>query len=1601
MKYKGLIVFLVSLVAVISIVLPYVSVHNDTIHESIQTVVDNVSDTASLNVTKALDGYEISNSLSGINTSILISNDMVIPTKLKFSAFDGKVEFNLSFPIELGTFQKDELLGTGINSTIIANNYNYGITFNPTTPDTGMNAYGGLDFVISLNRKPSILPLIFAMDNNAGILAFLQPSMEKEWTVGEDLGGDVSVISVNDTTVIGSDGQIYATRPISVVNSIAFYCNESGDYSSMGGTNYMTGKIGMLYRMKAVDSCGHSAYMDWSINGSNIILTDTTGFLQKAIYPVTIQPLGDTFGYMTAGASSVAISSAGARGSVFPYINGTAVANSFTFYVGNGTSTRNAKAMLVLNSSLVLVTNGVGNPVSCPNATDWRTSTFSTPPVLINNTNYVLMAIASGSLYFYYDTGSVNQGIYDNSNNYTTPTNLVNPTYASRKYSIYCSYVLTPDYLTLAASPIAGGIPTTNITNPVVNGSIALIYGNASSCYTFSNWTPTTNISDPNAVNTSVTIYSNMTITANYNIKTYTLTYVNGSNGGITGTLSQTVNCSANGSAVAAVPNACYHFTTWNDSSVVNPRTDTNVLANASYMANFVINTSTITYVNGSGGGVTGTLSQTINCGSYTTAVMAVPNACYAFINWSDANTSVSRTDLGTSTNQSFTANFAINTSTITYSAGAGGSIVGSTPQTINCGTSTTSVTATPNACYHFTTWSDANTSAARTDIGTSTNQTFTASFAIDIQTVNYSVGAGGTVNDSWPQNVNCGSNSNWVLATPNSCYHFVNWNDSSVTNPRQETNVTSNLSFVANFAINTSTITYVAGANGTLNNSVPQTIDCGADTTDVLAISNACYHFVDWDDASTDNPRHDTGTSTNQSFTANFDIDVQTVEYIAGANGAVNGSWPENVNCGDDSSWVLATADPCYHFVNWSNAVTDNPRQDTNVTSNISLTANFAIDTSTITYSADLGGSINGATPQTINCGTYTSEVTVVPDSSCYYFLNWSEDGNTSITRSDIATSTNQTFTATFGYYFYNLSVVANNSCGNPYYSVPDPPIACGDLVLIYANTSSCCTFSGWTPTTGLVDPNAENTSFHISGDIVYTAHYIPKTYTLTYTNGSNGTIIGDTPQTITCGADGTPVTAIPDACYHFFNWSDSKTDNPRTDINVLADITVTANFSINTYNLSYTAGSHGSIIGNNSQTVNCGINGSMVTANPSTCYHFINWSDSSVVNPRTDLNVSGNITVTANFGINVYTITYIAGTNGSISGVNPQTINCGSDGTAVTANPDPCYHFVNWSDGSVANPRTDLNVNGNHSYTAYFAVSTYNLSLSASPAGGGSPTFTGSNPFNCSDIVDIFANPNAGYSFTGWTPIAGINDSTLADANVSMTQNRSLVAHFTTNIQPPTNLSVITNGNLCFNMSWTMGVNATATTIVMCRESSWDCADTSLGGNISDCWVAYNGSGTTFNSCGIDLDLFNYSVTAWGTVGGIYSTNCAGLTIGGASMVQMMYWWLGIGFAVVFFGISFWQRQWWLFITNGIIWFILMAFAFTQYTTADMMYWFGYVFLIMAIICIGCVFWFRERHETINPDVEESQDEKREKRSKKLSGLRNLANKIKGKDY
>ena len=294
----------------------------------------------------------------------------------------------------------------------------------------------------------------------------------------------------------------------------------------------------------------------------------------------------------------------------------------------------------------------------------------------------------------------------------------------------------------------------------------------------------------------------------------------------------------------------------------------------------------------------------------------------------------------------------------------------------------------------------------------------------------------------------------------------------------------------------------------------------------------------------------------------------------------------------------VTATADNTTSTVSWSNCeaaggvVSGNTAVATctlpSVIESKSITAVFALKQYTVTAIAGANGSLSGATP---------SPAMVDHGSNAHF-----------------------TFNANVGYHVASVS----DTCGG-------------------------------TPHTNTL--NSESTYAHTSGTIiangcVVNGAFAINRYTLTYNAGSNGSISGSSSQNVNYGGSGTAVAAVPATGYHFVEWSDGSTLNPRTDSSVAADISVTASFAINTYTLTYNAGINGSLQGSATQTgVIYGTSGTAVTAVPAAGYHFVEWSDGSTANPRTDSNVTANINVTAIFAINVYTVTSAGGANGSIT--------------------------------------------------------------------------------------------------------------------------------------------------------------------------------------------------------------------------------------------------------------------------------------------------------------------------------------------------------------
>ncbi len=157
-------------------------------------------------------------------------------------------------------------------------------------------------------------------------------------------------------------------------------------------------------------------------------------------------------------------------------------------------------------------------------------------------------------------------------------------------------------------------------------------------------------------------------------------------------------------------------------------------------------------------------------------------------------------------------------------------------------------------------------------------------------------------------------------------------------------------------------------------------------------------------------------------------------------------------------------------------------------------------------------------------------------------------------------------------------------------------------------------------------------------------------------------------------------------------------------------------ATATINSHNVTFLAGSGGTLTGTAIQTVPNGQNAAPVTAVPSAGKTFANWTGTgfptSTTNPLTLRNVTQDQTITANFNStpSTYTVNFVAGAGGTLSGTSVQSVAAGGDAQAVSAVPNTGMSFVNWTGTgfttSTSNPLTVSKVSQNLTITANFAA-------------------------------------------------------------------------------------------------------------------------------------------------------------------------------------------------------------------------------------------------------------------------------------------------------
>ncbi len=355
------------------------------------------------------------------------------------------------------------------------------------------------------------------------------------------------------------------------------------------------------------------------------------------------------------------------------------------------------------------------------------------------------------------------------------------------------------------------------------------------------------------------------------------------------------------------------------------------------------------------------------------------------------------------------------------------------------------------------------------------------------------------------------------------------------------------------------------------------------------------------------------------------------------------------------------------------------------------------------------------------------------------------------------------------------------------------------GDIVPVTATANLGYTFSSWSGACS----GSGTCSVTMDADKTVTANFTLNTYTLMTTAGTGGTITAPatSPTTHDHGTVVT-ITAAPNTGYHFVNWTGdvgtvADVNAASTTLIMNGSYAITANFVINTYTLTTTAGTGGTITAPATSPTTHDFGAVVtITAAPIPGYHFVNWTGdvgtvADVNAASTTLTMNGSYAITANFAVNTYTLTTTAGTGGTVTA--PATSPTAHDSGAVvtiTAAPSPGYHFVNWTGdvGTVADVNavsTTLTMNGSYAITANFAINTYTLTTTAGTGGTITAPATSPTTHNSGALVTITAAPSPGYHFVNWTGDVGtVADVNAVSTTLTMNGNYTIVAHFAINI-------------------------------------------------------------------------------------------------------------------------------------------------------------------------------------------------------------------------
>ncbi len=585
---------------------------------------------------------------------------------------------------------------------------------------------------------------------------------------------------------------------------------------------------------------------------------------------------------------------------------------------------------------------------------------------------------------------------------------------------------------------------------------------------------------------------------------------------------------------------------------------------------------------------------------------------------------------------------------------------------------------------------------------------TITASWTINQYTITFNTNGGSTI-AAITQDY--GTNVTAPANPTKEGHTFAGWDKTIPTTMPAE-----NMTITANWTINQYTITFNTNGGTTI---AAITQDYGTTVSAPANPTKEGHTFAGWDkQIPTTMPAED------MTINASWTINQYTITFNT------NGGSTIAAITQDYGTNVTAPADPTregHTFAGWDKTIpTTMPAED------VTITAAWTINQYTITFNTNGGTEIAAITQ---DYGT-TVSAPANPTKEGHTFAGWDKTIPTTMPAEDM--------TITASWTINQYTITFNTNGGTEIAAITQDY---GTNVTAPANpTKEGHTFAGWDKTIPTTMP-AEN--------ITITASWTINQYTITF-NTNGGTTIS--PITQDYGTDIT-APANPTKEGHTFDGWDKQIPTTMP----AEDMTINASWTINQYTITFNTNG-GTTISPITQDYGTNVT---APANPTKEGHtFAGWDKTIPTTMPAE-----NITITASWTINQYTITF--NTNGGTT-ISPITQDYGTDITAPANPTKNGYDFAGW-DKTIPTTMPAENTTITASWTPTTYTITYDLADgTVNPANPDTYTIE-------SAAITLVQPTKEGHDFAGWTGTGLTAATKEVEIPTGSTGNRTYTATWT----------------------------------------------------------------------------------------------------------------------------------------------------------------------------------------------------------------------------